>query len=199
MKKEQKLKGKAVSKRYSKPVFLEPISESRKSEFLELAKRSQDFHKKWSAPPSTSAKFSKYMGRIGNDTYRCFYVCRTIDKKLVGVINISQIFRGDLQSAYLGYYVFEPFAKNKYMSSGLSLVLKEAFKNLKLHRLEANIQPTNVASKKLAKRLGFRLEGYSKRYLRVDGKWRDHERWAITIEDWKSEANVKEIRKRSRN
>jgi ribosomal-protein-alanine N-acetyltransferase len=70
------------------------------------------------------------------------------------------------------------------MTEGLSLLLREAFRTCKLHRVEANIRPENAPSKRLVERMGFRLEGYSPRYLRVDGKWRDHERWAITIEDW---------------
>jgi ribosomal-protein-alanine N-acetyltransferase len=169
----------------SSEVFLEPISDKRKEEFLSLAKISRDFHRKWSNAPSTPSQFLKYMGRIGNETYRCFFVCRRIDKKLVGVINVSQIYFGNFRNAYLGYYVFQPYARKGYMSAGLSLVLRKAFNTIKLHRLEANIQPGNIASKKLVARAGFRLEGFSKRYLKVDGKWCDHERWAITIEDWR--------------
>ncbi len=71
------------------------------------------------------------------------------------------------------------------MTKGLKLALDEAFFTLKLHRLEANIQPGNKASKNLVKRLGFRLEGFSPRFLEVGNKWRDHERWAITAEEWK--------------
>lgn len=126
----------------------------------------------------------KYLDRVGNETYKCFFVCRRVDDKLVGVVNVSQIYRGNFRSAYLGYYVFHPYAKMGYMSAGLALVLRKAFTNFRLHRLEANIQPGNVASKSLVKRSGFRLEGFSKRYLKIDGEWRDHERWAITIEDW---------------
>lgn len=66
----------------------------------------------------------------------------------------------------------------------MALLQKEAFTRLRLHRLEANIQPGNVASIALAKRCGFRYEGFSARYLKVGGRWRDHERWAITKELW---------------
>ena len=71
------------------------------------------------------------------------------------------------------------------MAEALQLAMRHAFRVLKLHRMEANIQPTNRPSIALVKRLGFRLEGYSRRYLKISGRWRDHERWAILREDWK--------------
>jgi ribosomal-protein-alanine N-acetyltransferase len=69
------------------------------------------------------------------------------------------------------------------MTAAMILLLRHAFRSLKLHRLEANIQPGNTASVALVKRCGFRKEGFSPRYLKVGGRWRDHERWAITRED----------------
>lgn len=72
------------------------------------------------------------------------------------------------------------------MTEALQLMLRYAFEKLKLHRLEANIQPANVASIALVKRAGFSREGFSRRYLKVCGRWRDHERWAIIVGDWKS-------------
>jgi len=72
------------------------------------------------------------------------------------------------------------------MTEALQLVLRHAFTKLELHRLEANIQPGNTASIALAKRCGFELEGYSPRYLKVGGRWRDHERWAIRAETWRA-------------
>ncbi len=70
------------------------------------------------------------------------------------------------------------------MTEGLALVLRHAFRGLGLHRLEANIQPGNRQSRELVRRLGFRREGFSPRYLKIGGRWRDHERWAIVREAW---------------
>jgi ribosomal-protein-alanine N-acetyltransferase len=70
------------------------------------------------------------------------------------------------------------------MQEGLAKVITHAFDVMKMHRLEANIQPGNLRSKALVKRLGFRREGLSPRYLKINGRWRDHERWAILSEDW---------------
>ena len=165
-------------------VQLEPVSKSRKSEFIRLAKLSRPFHKKWVVAPSTEAQFSEYLDRASLDANQCFFICRSSDQKLVGVVNLSQIVGGFFQSAYLGYYLFTPFTGKNYMSDGLAMVLDLAFTKLELHRLEANIQPVNKSSIKVVKRLRFRMEGFSPKYLQVDGKWRDHERWAIIKEDW---------------
>jgi len=67
---------------------------------------------------------------------------------------------------------------------GLKLVLNEIFLYLKLHRIEAKIQPNNLKSINLVKANKFAREGYSKNYLQVDRVWRDHERWALTYEHW---------------
>lgn len=83
-----------------------------------------------------------------------------------------------------GYYVDVSFAGQGLMSEGVSLAIGYAFCTLNLHRLEANIQPENQKSIDLVKRLGFTKEGFSQRYLKINGQWRDHERWALTVEDW---------------
>jgi [ribosomal protein S5]-alanine N-acetyltransferase len=71
------------------------------------------------------------------------------------------------------------------MSQGISLAIDRAFYTLGLHRVEANIQPENKPSINLVKRLGFVKEGFSQRYLKINGEWRDHERWALTVENWR--------------
>ena len=113
-------------------------------------------------------------------------VRRREDGAIVGFFNISQIIRGPLQSAFLGYGGVAAHAGQGYMTEGMELVLERAFTELALHRLEANIQPGNAASIALARRCGFVREGFSERYLKVGGRWRDHERWAIRAELWRS-------------
>jgi ribosomal-protein-alanine N-acetyltransferase len=136
----------------------------------------------WVTPPASRAAFSAYLRRARRATERAFLVCRREDRAIAGVINVSQIFLGNFRSAYLGYYAGAPFMGQGYMSEGLRLVLRHAFGVLGLHRLEANIQPKNRASIDLVRRAGFRREGFSPRYLKILGRWRDHERWAITAE-----------------
>ncbi len=112
-------------------------------------------------------------------------ICRNTDGAIVGVINLSQIFRGVFQNAYLGYYLGGKFTGFGFMSEAVELILRLAFKELKLHRIEANVQPHNLASIAVLQRTGFTKEGFSRKYLKIGGRWRDHERWVIIAEDWK--------------
>ena len=109
---------------------------------------------------------------------------RTSDAQLTGLINMSEPVMRGFQSAYLGFYTFAGMERQGLMTEGLALVLDEAFNQLGFHRLEANIQPANLASSALVSRLGFRKEGFSPRYLMIDGAWRDHDRWAILSDEW---------------
>lgn len=110
---------------------------------------------------------------------RALCVRRLDDGALVGCIEITQIVYGPLRSAYLGYYAFAGHARQGLMREGLLQAVRLAFRTLRLHRLEANIQPGNRASIALVRACGFQREGYSPRYLKIRGRWRDHERWAI--------------------
>jgi ribosomal-protein-alanine N-acetyltransferase len=108
-----------------------------------------------------------------------FLVCRRDSGAIVGVVNVTNVVMGLFRSAYLGYYAFAAHQGQGLMREGLQAVVRHAFGQLKLHRLEANIQPGNAPSIALVKACGFRKEGYSPRYLKIAGRWRDHERWAI--------------------
>jgi ribosomal-protein-alanine N-acetyltransferase len=165
--------------------LLETPSAKRSSEFLDAVRRSRRLHAPWAYPPATPEAIAAYLQRLRPPARLGYWVC-TENSELAGVINIGEIVRGSFCSGYLGYYAFLPHNGRGYMKRGLSAVLSEAFSRHGLHRLEANIQPGNAASRALVERLGFRMEGFSPRYLKIGGRWRDHERWAITSEEWKA-------------
>ena len=154
------------------------------AEFLALVRASRALHRGRAQPPATPARFARWLARQKEPNQELHVLCRLEDGALCGVLNLSEIVRGALQGAYLGYYAFAPRAGQGYMREGMQLVLAQAFARLKLHRLEANIQPTNAASIGLVVASGFRQEGYSPRYLKIGGRWRDHLRFAICREDW---------------
>jgi [ribosomal protein S5]-alanine N-acetyltransferase len=164
-------------------VFLRPPTARDRDDFLALVRSSCARLRPWVDPPADRRAFASYLRRSRRPTERAFLVCRREDGMIAGVVNVSQIFHGGFRSAYLGYYAGAAFMGRGYMSEGLRLALRHAFSRLRLHRLEANIQPANRASIRLVRRAGFRREGFSPRYLKVFGRWRDHERWAMTAED----------------
>lgn len=173
----------SVTTRGGSRVALRPPTAADEAEFTALARRSRRFHAGWVAPARDSEQYGRYLARGGPD-FEALLVIRPGDGAILGTVNISQIVHGAFQSAYLGYWIGAPHAGRGYMSEGLALALSRAFGALRLHRVEANIQPENVPSRRLVDRLGFRLEGYSPKYLKVGGRWRDHERWALLRDEW---------------
>jgi ribosomal-protein-alanine N-acetyltransferase len=151
--------------------------------FLDSVTSSVKLHDPWVSPPNTSDTFREYVEKYRWDR-NISYMAVTDDADLIGCINLNEIVRGPFQSAFLGYYGFVPFTGKGLMKQAMKLVLAEAFTTHGLHRLEANIQPNNERSIGLVRSLGFRREGYSPRYLRIGGEWCDHERYAITVEEW---------------
>ena len=166
----------------SERVSLRRLSAGDQDEFVALARASASLHHPWYSMPTTPEQFQAYLGRFSQPTAEGFLVCVRDSGALAGIVTIDSIIRGRFQSASLSYAAFAPSAGRGYMSEGLALVLRYAFTELRLHRLEANIQPGNQASLRLVRRQGFRKEGYSPDMLFIDGAWRDHERWAIIRE-----------------
>jgi ribosomal-protein-alanine N-acetyltransferase len=166
-------------------VFLRPPSAEDEREFLERMRASRSLHAPWVSMPSTPDAYAAYLERSRLETNAFYLAHRREDDAIVGFLNISEIVRGKFQSAFLGYGAVAEFAGRGYLTEAMELLLREAFTRLRLHRLEANIQPGNTASIALARRCGFELEGFSPRYLKIGGRWRDHERWAITKESWR--------------
>jgi ribosomal-protein-alanine N-acetyltransferase len=161
--------------------------------FIASVRASRSLHGNWVQAPKSARRFAAYVRRfagskskrLASATQVGLLVCRTEDDAPVGVFNLSEIVRGAFWSAYLGYYALAPHAGRGYMAEGLALALRVAFQKLRLHRIEANVQPANLRSIALVRTAGFRREGFSLRYVRIAGRWRDHERWAMLVEDWR--------------
>ena len=165
-------------------VYLRRPTSADAKELVAIVRASRALHRPWVYPGDTKAAFDGYIRQTREKDYAGLLICRRSDDRLVGMANLSQIFRGNLQSAYLGFWASAEGAGQGYMTEGIKLVLRYAFKRLRLHRVEANVQPDNAKSKALIKLSGFRHEGLSRRYVKIGGKWRDHERWAILAEEW---------------
>lgn len=139
----------------------------------------RSYHLPWVEPFANEAGFEAWFRRSSSGRHVNLVAFDAESREVAGIVNLNEIVAGSYQGAYLGYYGMRPFAGLGLMTEAVGSAIRFAFGELGLHRLEANIQPENTRSIALVKRLGFRLEGFSPRYLRVAGEWRDHERWAI--------------------
>jgi ribosomal-protein-alanine N-acetyltransferase len=157
-----------------------------RAEFIELVESSLDLHRPWTYPPADAASYRRLLERNRADNFFALLARRTEDDAIVGLFELSEVVRGSFQNAYLGYWVGGPYAGHGYMREGMQLALRFAFQDLRLHRVEANIQPANKRSLALVKQSGFSREGFSPRYLKIGGRWRDHERWAILSDQGRS-------------
>jgi [ribosomal protein S5]-alanine N-acetyltransferase len=166
-------------------VYLRAARPADRDEVLRLNRASLRFYRGLVMPPVTARGWSAYLARRRRPDAPGYLICRALDGAIVGGININEIVRGVFRSGYLGYQIGAPHARRGFMTEALALVLGQAFGPLRLHRVEANIQPGNRASIALVRRAGFRREGLSRRYLKIGGRWRDHERWALTVEEWR--------------
>lgn len=164
-------------------LYLKSLVPEDECQFISAMQKSKDFHYPYVTAPCTSEEF-KMLLKKGQSENNESYLLMTTDEKIAGVFNVSEIVRGVFQSAYLGFYATVDHAGKGLMSKGLKMLLDKVFNELKLHRIEANIQPTNSSSIHLVTQNGFRKEGFSPRYLKINNIWQDHFRFALTSEEW---------------
>jgi len=167
-----------------KKVYLREPTADDFDELDALYKSSRRLHRGLVSPNFSRGDFKDLLKRNEGDDYESLLICVGESGAIAGTITLSQIFRKAFQNAYLGYLLGVKFTGKGYMTEAVALVLKHAFINLKLHRVEANVQPHNTPSVNVLKRCGFTKEGFSPKYLKISGRWRDHERWALVKEDW---------------
>jgi ribosomal-protein-alanine N-acetyltransferase len=162
------------------------LSSAVRSDAADLIRANRDsgaHHEPWVRPFIDQDGFDRWFGRLVEGTDIVFVVREEQSGIVVGVTHLSQISRGALESCYLGFYGNATLAGRGLMTEAVRLAVRHAFDVSGLHRVEANVQPGNTRSLALIRRVGFRREGFSPRYLRIDGVWRDHERWAVLADD----------------
>jgi [ribosomal protein S5]-alanine N-acetyltransferase len=156
---------------------------------LDFVARNREHLKAWNPPeppnlytlPHWREAIPKYSLAFESGTAVRFWLApRDQPGRIIGSIGFSQIFRGPFCSCVLGYQIDRDCEGKGMMSEGLRAAMRYMFEEQKLHRIAANYRPENVRSGRLLATLGFRVEGYSKDYLFIDGAWRDHILTSVT-------------------
>jgi [ribosomal protein S5]-alanine N-acetyltransferase len=107
----------------------------------------------------------------------------TYDGKFVGQLTVGGIAWGSLRAAHVGYWVDREVAGRGVIPAAVALACDHCWFVLGLHRMEVNIRPENLASRRVVEKLGFREEGLRRRYLHIDGDWRDHLVYVLDVEE----------------
>ena len=164
-------------------------------ELVSAVHASRELHAAWVSAPATFEGYATHLARCRGDAFAGHLLRDRADGALVGVVDLSRITRGSLQSADVGYYGLVGGTGRGLLTEGVGLVVARAFAVVGLHRVEASIQPSNGRSLALIRGLGFRREGHSPRALHVAGAWRDHERWALLADEPAAAALVSRLRR----
>lgn len=179
-------------------VVLEEPRRAHHSAWAELRDASRahlvPFEPQWSADELTRQAFRRRLRRYRFDrrqgTGLPFFVFRASDHTLLGGVTLSNIRRGVTQTASVGYWVGQPFVRQGYTSEALGAVLRHAFQDLGLNRVEAACMPVNRASIGVLEKAGFRREGLARRYLRINGVFEDHLLFGRLRDDAGHEAGI---------
>jgi ribosomal-protein-alanine N-acetyltransferase len=164
-------------------ISLRPLLKSDGPALLEANRESRDYHGAYGSSLN-EATWDQWYGQLLAGPYVSLLAIDPESHGLVGLINFNEIVAGPAQTAFISYYGMVRFARRGLMTQAVGLAVRYAFDALGLHRVEAIIQRENTRSIALVKRLGFRCEGISVRYLNVNGAWRDVERWAILDDEY---------------
>jgi len=173
-------------------IFIRPPGESDWQDWSSLRGRSKEFltpwEPEWGNNALSSTAFRRRLRNYARDwqadkTYS-FLIFKADDETLLGGITLSNVRRGIVQSASFGYWIGAPYAAQGYMSDALRAALEFAFTQLELHRMEAACIPSNKASRRVLEKAGFRHEGMACKYLKINGKWQDHETFGLLREEF---------------
>ena len=172
-------------------VFLRPPKRRDALKWQKLRMSSKSFlvpwEPSWDASSCTRRAYLRYFKNsnyLANmDRAYSFLIFKIDDNTLLGGINVGNVRRGVAQSASLGYWVGVNHARNGYMKEALQILIPTLFIDLRLNRLEAATLEDNTASRNLLKKIGFKKEGVLRKYLKINGTWRDHVLYGLLEND----------------
>jgi len=175
----------------TKRLILRTIEQSDAETYLQYLVRNKKFLEEWE-PKREESDYSieKIENQINDDNKKLldkksylFLIMNKISGEIIGTIKISNVILGPFLSCYIGYKLSDAYINNGYMTEAVIAIKDYCFKNLGLHRIEANVMPRNARSKKVLMKAGFVYEGISKKYLKINGVWEDHEHYVVINED----------------
>ena len=183
-------------------VGLRPLAMSDRRAWQEIRARNVEWLKPWEAtvPPGDTTAPKTFRGLVHDlrrqaRDLRALPFALTVDDKFAGQLKVSNIVGGSDRFASMGYWIDRAHAGHGYVPTAVAMACDYCLFEMDLHRIEIAIRPENSASLRVVEKLGFTEVGYAPRYLHIDGDWRDHRLFAITVEDcpegvlrrWKTE------------
>jgi len=179
---------------YGRRVMMRPLMTGDFPNWSEVRRRNRDWLVPWepTRPPSQvdpAESRDAFAARCGirereraNGTAYSFGLF--VDAAFAGEVNLANVQRGPIQTGTVGYWIDQQRAGQGYVAEGVVVLMRYAFDELRLHRLEVCIVPRNTNSRRVMDKLDLRQEGTSVRMLEINGVWEDHARYAITAEEW---------------
>lgn len=163
-------------------LYLKILKPNSAREVVDYHKRNHNFLNEWEPKRSKDFYTLSYQKRQLRTEYEMFkekklarfWIIKKYDNKLIGNVCYSNIVMGNFKSCFLGYKLDKDEINNGYMTEAISRTVQVMFEDFNLHRIEANVVPRNARSLRVMEKLGFEREGFSKRYLEINGKWEDH-------------------------
>ena len=174
----------------SREVTLRPIARSDRRAWREIRRRNAEWLRPWDAtvPPGGTTGATSF-GALVRRLHRMARQGTTypfaieVDGRFVGQLTVNNIVRGSAQFAALGYWIDEAYAGRGIVPRAVAMTIDHCFATARLHRIEICIRPENTNSLRVVEKLGLHEVGLAPRFLHIDGAWRDHRIFAITVEE----------------
>ena len=174
---------------FSKDFFLrQPVIEDYAA-FVAWATGAVDCYSLWLELPVSPEAFQAYIHDCTTDSVRGFLIYDKHSNAIQGMVHLNNVYNGNFQNAFLGYCFKTTETSESTMGIVIRLVTHYALTKLKLHRLEVSVQLQHTKLMRALRTSDYRSEGVSPRLLKVGGRWRDHERFAVTAEEWSGVAS----------